>query len=697
MTTLEYILSLKDKFSAVSDKFSAAMEAASAVTDKVNVASSKLTNSVASGWIKVTDKVKSVIAGSRQLSSSIEQLKSKLSIVQAGMQKTTDKNAFRYYYNEAKRLELQIRRLEQGITGKGLFSKLKGWGKDFISAMPGGAALTNPITALAAGVAKLQSFLKESKQAYIEEAEQITKLKQVMSNTMGARNQEIESVQNLMKVQQDLGVINTSVQSAGSQELATYLTKADSLKKLIPVMNDMLAQQYGMNASQEQAINIASMMGKVMDGQVGALSRYGYKFSETQEKILKTGTEAQRAATLAEVIGESVGGVNEALAKTPEGKLKKVGDRFDMIKVRVGELITKIQTSFSGGLEKAMSFIDKIVSKIEKHQDKIQMFAQIVSKTLEKVMSGLEWVVTKVYNQISAFWQRLREGNPLVLTITGIISSLIAALIVYYSWMGLVKLATGAWTMAQGILNAVLMINPVVLIIAGIIALITLIGYLIYKIDGWGAAWDHTVNGAKKLWETYVNYVKSQFTLMVEGIMIGIDKIKLGWYKFKEAVGLGDSSANQQMISDLNESVENRKKAIEDAYKKVGQSAAEAVNEFKSAAGSLSWNDKSLGDLKDGLLAKFGIKAPGGIPGVNADGNGNGTNEDNANAKNEAAKTNEAIATGGTKHNYITIHLREMIGIRHYNGSKDAASQKAGEEILDSLLRLTASATTAVG
>ncbi len=38
------------------------------------------------------------------------------------------------------------------------------------------------------------------------------------------------------------------------------------------------------------------MLGKVMDGQTGALSRYGYSFDAIQEQILKYGTEAQRAA-----------------------------------------------------------------------------------------------------------------------------------------------------------------------------------------------------------------------------------------------------------------------------------------------------------------------------------------------------------------------------------------------------------------
>jgi len=223
--TLEYILSLKDKFSAVTEKFNSAMKSAKMSTDKVNATTSKVTGAMSNGWSKATTRIQSTIARSRQLGTSLEGLQKKLAMTQSFMSKTTDKNAFRYYYSEAKRLEKQIRRLEQGISGGGPLSKIKGWGKDFISAMPGASVLTNPITALVAGLVKLRSFLKESKQAYIEEAEQLTKLRQVMGNTMGARSQEVDSIRDLMQAQQDLGVIGTSVQSAGSQELATYLSK----------------------------------------------------------------------------------------------------------------------------------------------------------------------------------------------------------------------------------------------------------------------------------------------------------------------------------------------------------------------------------------------------------------------------------------------------------------------------------------
>ena len=74
---------------AVAEKFTATMRAASSVTEKLKATGSKATNTVAAGWSKVIGKLKSVIVGARQLGSSIEQLKSKLSMAQVGMQKTT--------------------------------------------------------------------------------------------------------------------------------------------------------------------------------------------------------------------------------------------------------------------------------------------------------------------------------------------------------------------------------------------------------------------------------------------------------------------------------------------------------------------------------------------------------------------------------------------------------------------------------
>ena len=199
------------------------------------------------------------------------------------------------------------------------------------------------IQAAFSGFQQAAGAIREMTAAYTEQSVVETKTANNMRNMMGAREEEIESIKALCAAQQELGVIGDEVQLAGAQEMATYLTKTSSLQKLIPVMNDMLAQQYGLNATQEEAANIAMMLGKVMEGQTGALSRYGYYFDEAQKKILEMGTEEERAAVLADIVTGAVGGMNEELAKTDAGKAKQLANTIGDIKEAIGAAFISIE------------------------------------------------------------------------------------------------------------------------------------------------------------------------------------------------------------------------------------------------------------------------------------------------------------------------------------------------------------------
>lgn len=215
---------------------------------------------------------------------------------------------------------------------------------------------------VAVSAAAFVSFAKGAKAAYETQTEGETKLAQVMRNTMGASDAEVKSMKELLSAQQALGVVGDEVQLAGAQELATYLELSSSLKKLVPVMNDMLAQQYGLAASGENAANIATMLGKVMNGQTGALSRYGYSFTKAQEEVLKFGTEEQRAAVLADVVRESVGGMNAALAATPSGRLRQLNNTLGDIKESFGQAVTNVMTAFLPALNTVASALAAVAT-----------------------------------------------------------------------------------------------------------------------------------------------------------------------------------------------------------------------------------------------------------------------------------------------------------------------------------------------
>lgn len=227
---------------------------------------------------------------------------------------------------------------------------------------------------VSASVQALQSVMHDLTDAYAVQSAAEARLEQVMRNTMDATDDEIKSIKDLASAQQQLGIVGDEVQLSGAQELATYLSKKESLESLIPVMNDMIAQQYGYNATTESAVTIATMMGKVLDGQTGALSRYGYTFTEAQEQILKFGTEEERAATLAEVVEQSVGGMNEAMASTPYGRIVQATNAFGDLKETLGQIAAPAMNVVDGiariaiaiaGVGKGAATIKSLVASIK--------------------------------------------------------------------------------------------------------------------------------------------------------------------------------------------------------------------------------------------------------------------------------------------------------------------------------------------
>ena len=191
-------------------------------------------------------------------------------------------------------------------------------------------------------ISQLYGTLSDLSSAYAAQSSAETRLSQAMRNTMDASDEEIESIKQLCSEQQRIGIVGADVQLAAAQELATYLEFSSSLKTIIPVMNDMIAQQLDLGASAESATTIATMLGKVMEGQTEALSRYGYKFDDAQKYILKYGDEAERAAVLAEVVEQSVAGMNEALAKTPAGRVQQAANSMGDMKASIGGCLQAI-------------------------------------------------------------------------------------------------------------------------------------------------------------------------------------------------------------------------------------------------------------------------------------------------------------------------------------------------------------------
>ena len=271
-----------------------------------------------------------------------------------------------------------------------------------------GASFQNAFT----GLQQLTGLMQNYTAASAIQIQAETKLATVMRQRMSATDEQIESVKKLASAQQELGVIGDEVQLAGVQQLATFLNQKASIDTLLPAMNNLLAQQKGLSATGEDAVTIGNLMGKAMQGQASALRRVGITFDAAQEKVLKYGTESQRAAMLAQIITNNVGNMNAELAKTDAGKAKQTANAIGDLKEKVGALFASVEPTIVavGEFGLALSAIGTTWQGIRGLLVFMKTFA--VATKIATVATLAQAAASKVAAIATAFWgNQVRFAN----------------------------------------------------------------------------------------------------------------------------------------------------------------------------------------------------------------------------------------------------------------------------------------------
>lgn len=152
-------------------------------------------------------------------------------------------------------------------------------------------------------VRQVLNWAKAWKSAYTTQLQVETQLETTMKNNTNATNEQVQAIKDLTSVQQQLGVIGDEVQIAGLQELSIYTDETSTLEKLLPLMNDLATQRYGFTVTTENAISVADLFGKALNGNTTVLTRNGYALTEAQKDLIQYGTESEKVAVLTEIIG----------------------------------------------------------------------------------------------------------------------------------------------------------------------------------------------------------------------------------------------------------------------------------------------------------------------------------------------------------------------------------------------------------
>lgn len=298
-------------------------------------------------------------------------------------------------------------------------SKASGFASKAVSgigkAAKGMATVVSGAAAAAGGY--LVNFGKQAVDAALKAGEVTAKFQQVAKNNNWT-DEEQKSLLSLNKTLGQTGVISGGTLKAAQAQLGTFALTADQVKTLTPALADMIANNKGYNATAQDGVQIANLLGKVMTGSATALSKYGVTMTDAQKKVLQEGSASEKAAMAAQVLEANFGGINKALAETPQGKMTILQHEIAGLKTSVGNDLIAAFGGVGGAVIKMVQAVEPLITAFF---DKVAALAEKIGPPLEKVFGGIADKISKI--NFSGFMGQLSGLSGPIAAVTGLLGA----------------------------------------------------------------------------------------------------------------------------------------------------------------------------------------------------------------------------------------------------------------------------------
>nr|DAP51885.1 MAG TPA: hypothetical protein [Caudoviricetes sp.] len=208
---------------------------------------------------------------------------------------------------------------------------------------------SNGLFQMAAGYFAISSLVEQYNKAVEAsnlQLENETKLYATL-RAQNFRDEQIQGLKDYASELQGVGVVGDEVSLAGIRQLATFKLNEESIRELLPQVQNLMVAEKGLKATSMDAEKWSKSLGiAVTSGQVRALKQAGIVLDEHTQKIFENATQQERIAILAKEIKERVGEQNAEFLKTPEGKIASAQNRIGDVYEYIGGLVRDTRADF---------------------------------------------------------------------------------------------------------------------------------------------------------------------------------------------------------------------------------------------------------------------------------------------------------------------------------------------------------------
>jgi len=241
--------------------------------------------------------------------------------------------------------------------------------------------------------------------AFAEQEESERRVQTALESTGFAAGLTAEEIFNMTKNLQDIGVVGDEVNNKLASFILTFTNiRGEAFERTLVAANNMAISISGTVPGFEQLRGAATMLAKALQdpkGQLGALSRAGFTFSDSQKEVVKELAESGKIMEAQSIILDAAevqyGRLAEELRKTTTGAFAAFGNSAGDLAEVMGEI-------FAPNTVAVLNSLEDLFNSIAENKETLRALVD-TSKVLGIMLlfvGGKASIAMKVFNSLRA-------------------------------------------------------------------------------------------------------------------------------------------------------------------------------------------------------------------------------------------------------------------------------------------------------
>lgn len=319
-----------------------------------------------------------------------------------------------------------------------------------------------------------------------------------------------------------VGVISAGTIRAGYTELNKWNVPVDKVNDLSEALTNLVAGKFGINATAEDAQLASQAIGRAFNGDVAGLTKMKIPLTEAQKLIIKNGTEAERLATINEVVNGTFSKQNEILANTPDGQLKRMKNQQAALMATIGKGLLPMQKAFIDMASTIMPIIAPVIQDIfGLFSGAFTWIAEVINENKDSIQEGLSSAMNEVKFVISSLGKVIRWCADNLGFLVPVLKAVAGGFVAFNGISKIMPLIKG---IAGGLMSVIKVVRVIVAVMAAnpiLIAIMAVVAGIYLLVTHW----EEIKEVAIEVWTAVSEFISETWDGIVNAVTGFIDRV----------------------------------------------------------------------------------------------------------------------------------------------------------------------------